>query len=69
MIDTLIHSGAEDQSFENLKEKLRNMRSSALKQGGEFSIENLVFKELRNQGHLERLSNYLRSNQDRRLSL
>lgn len=68
-INTLISTNAEDGSFEKLKEKLRNMRYSALKKGGEFSIENLVFKELRNQGHLERLSSYLRSNQDKRMSL
>jgi predicted nucleotidyltransferase len=69
MIDTLIDTGAEDESFETLKEKLRNMRSSALKQGGEFSFENLVFKELRNQGHLDRMTKYLHSSQDKRLSL
>jgi hypothetical protein len=69
MIDTLIDSSAEDEAFEKLKEKIRNMRASALKRGGELSIENLVFKELRNQGHLDRLSEYLRSNQDKRLSL
>lgn len=69
MIDTLIDSSAEDEAFEKLKEKIRNMRASALKIGGELSVENLVFKELRNQGHLDRLTNYLRSNQDRRLSL
>jgi hypothetical protein len=69
MIDTLISTGAEDAAFEELKEKLRNMRSSALKQGGEFSFENLVFKELRNQGHLDKMTNYLRSAQDKRFSL
>lgn len=69
MINTLIQTGAEDESFEKLKEKIRNMRASALKVGGEFSIENLVFKELRNQGHLDRLVKYLRSSQDKRLSL
>jgi len=69
IIDTLINSAAQDQSFEKLKEKLRDMRSAALKQAGEFSFENLVFKELRNQGHLDRMSKYLRSSQDRRLSI
>jgi predicted nucleotidyltransferase len=69
MIDTLISTGAEDKAFEELKEKLRNMRSSALKHGGEFSFENLVFKELRNQGHLDRMTKYLRSVQDKRFSL
>lgn len=68
-IDTLIDTCAEDSAFENLKIKFRDMRNAALKQGGEFSIENLVFKELRNLGYLEKVSDYLRSKQDERMSL
>jgi len=68
-IDTLIDTSAEDEAFEGLKEKFREMRAAALKQGGEFSVENLVFKELRNLGYLDKVSEYLRSKQDERLSL
>ena len=68
-IDTLIDTSAEDESFEGLKTKFREMRAAALKQGGEFSVENLVFKELRNLGYLDKVSEYLRSKQDQRLSL
>ena len=68
-IDTLIDTSAEDESFEGLKTKFREMRAAALKQGGEFSVENLVFKELRNLGYLDKMTEYLRSKQDQRLSL
>ena len=68
-IDTLIDTSAEDRAFESLKTKFREMRASALKQGGEFSVENLVFKELRNRGYLDKVTEYLRSKQDERLSL
>lgn len=68
-IDTLISSAAEDESFEKLKEKLRSMRSTGLQRGGEFAPENLTFKELRNSGYIDRLNDYLRSTQDKRLSL
>lgn len=68
-IDTLIFSGAEEEAFERLKEKFRDMRSSALKSGGEFSVENLVFKELRNMGYFDKVTNYIHSKQDQRLSL
>lgn len=68
-IDTLIETSAEEDAFESLKEKFRNMRAAALKRGGEFSVENLVFKELRNLGYLEKVSKYLRTKQDQRLSL
>lgn len=35
-------------SLQKLKEKLRNYRSSGLEHGGEFSVENIVYKKLRN---------------------
>jgi hypothetical protein len=68
-IDDLITSNAEDESFDKLKEKIRNMRSSGLKKSGELSIENMVFKELRNSGYLDKMTKYVRSKQDKRLSL
>jgi len=68
-IDTLISSNADDSAFDEMKSKFREMRAAALKQGGEFSLENLVFKELRNQGHLDRMTQYILSRQDKELSL
>lgn len=68
-IDTLISSGAEYEVLEQLKIKFRDMRASALKRGGEFSVENLVFKELRNLGYIDKVTEYIRSKQDKRLSL
>jgi hypothetical protein len=69
MIDDLIKSKAGDESIKVFKEKLRNMRGAAIKKGGEFSFENLVFKELRNQGYLDKLSSYQRTSLDQSLSL
>lgn len=69
VIETLINSGAEDTAFEKIKEKIKNMRSAALKHGGEFSVENLAFKELRNRGYLDKMTKYLQTRQDRKLSL
>lgn len=68
-IDNLINSNAEDSSFDDLKKKFRNMRASGLKSGGEFSTDNLIFKELRNLGYLEKMTSYIKSNQDKKLSL
>ena len=68
-INTLIDTNADDASFETLKKKFREMRTAGLKRAGEFSTENLVFKELRNQGDLDRMVNYIRSRQDKELSL
>lgn len=52
-----------------LKERLRIMRGAAIAKGGEFSFENLVYKELRNRGALEKLSSYVRKQKDAELSL
>jgi hypothetical protein len=68
-INTLIDSNADDAAFESLKKKFREMRTAGLKQAGEFSTENLVFKELRNQGYLDKMVNYINSRKDKELSL
>ena len=45
------------------------MRRAGLDQGGEFSVENLAYKILRNLGYLDRLSRALDDQIDRGLSL
>ena len=42
--------------IERLKSRLKQMRQTGLEAEGEYSVENLAFKKLRNTGHLERLS-------------
>jgi hypothetical protein len=69
-IDYFISSKCDDvNKLEEFKEKMRNMRSSAIKSGGEFSIENLAFKELRNRGYLDRLTNYIKNVEDTKFGL
>lgn len=69
-IDFLIDNKADDRdAFEKLKEKLREMRASSIQRGGEFAVENLVFKELRNRGYLDKLSDHLRNLKVSSLSL
>jgi hypothetical protein len=69
IIDDMIKGHIDLDSVKRFKEKLRDMRGAAIKKGGEFSFENLVFKELRNRGYLDKLSEYQRSEQDQSLSL
>jgi hypothetical protein len=54
---------------DRLKGKLRKYRQSGLEHGGEFSVENLVFKALRNDGELETLSNLKRDAYDGMMSI
>ena len=55
--------------IERIKEKIRRMRRSGLQEAGEFSVENLVFKTLRNNGYLEKLSDLQNSITDTCLSI
>lgn len=69
-IDFLIDNRADDRdAFEKLKEKIRDMRASSIQRGGEFAVENLVFKELRNRGYLDKLSSHLKNLKVASLSL
>jgi len=43
------------ERVEQLTEKIKKMRQSGLESGGEFSVENIVFKVLRRNGMLDRL--------------
>ena len=69
-IDTLIDSKSDDrEAFKRLKGRLKGMRSAAIEKGGESAPENLVFKELRNRGYLDKMNDYLRNLEDKDLSL
>ena len=69
-IDSLIDSKSDDKdAFKNLKNRLKGMRAGAIEKGGESAPENLVFKELRNRGYLDKMAKYLRNLEDEDLSL
>jgi predicted nucleotidyltransferase len=54
---------------DRLTDKLRKYRQSGLETGGEFSVENLVFKILRNSGYIEELYEAKRRAYDSLMSL
>lgn len=74
-IDTVVKSASLkniDEAREYIKkfnEKLKKYRSSGLKEGGEYSYENLVFKYLRRSNYLEKLFNLENNLLDKELSL
>ena len=58
LLDTLEKEGRFEEVYgdsERLRSKLRNYRQSGLETGGEYSVENLVFKYLRNTEEIERI--------------
>ena len=54
---------------EILLDKIKKMRKAGLAEGGEFSVENLVFKKLRDNGIIERLMKVKKEGVDKKLSL
>jgi hypothetical protein len=57
-VKTLLKSGTE-ADIKAFKEKLHTMRQSGLQHGGEFSVENVLYKDLRNRGLLDKLNTKL----------
>ncbi len=55
--------------FIRIKDKIKKMRRGALEKGGEFSVDNLVFKVLRNAKIIEKLHNAENNFVDRKMSL
>lgn len=75
VIDECIESSKEqdmEESQKNLKKcykKIKKYRQSGLEKGGEFSIENLVFKYLRRNGYIGKLLEFKDILLDKNLSL
>lgn len=64
-----IRTADDPNDINRIRSKLRHMRQAGLDKGGEFSVENLAFKVLRNLGYLDKLSKAFLTQQDRDLSL
>jgi hypothetical protein len=54
---------------DKLKEKLKKYRSAGLDEGGEYAIENLVFKVLRRSGYIERLNDMKEDSYDEKMTI
>lgn len=68
-IDSTIKTADDPNDIHRILKKIVQMRRSGLDVEGEFSIENLAFKILRNQGYIKRLVDAFRKQQDIELSL
>lgn len=67
-IDSLINNDAELEEIDNLRKDIKTMRSNGLSEDGEYSTGNLVFKELRHSGYLEKLYDFKQKKEDDFLS-
>jgi len=59
-IHDALNGHLDAEAISGLVKKLRDMRTAGLEQAGEFSVENLAYKTLRNAGILDRLSDLRR---------
>ena len=67
-IDALIKNENAD-GLKELVKKLRDGRSVSLQKYGEYGFENMVFKELRNQGYIDKVRTVVVNLKSRSLSL
>lgn len=68
-IDRTVRSSTNEDALVALLSKIRDMRNAGLDKSGEFSFENLVFKELRNKGYIDKLADHILKLQDKSLTL
>lgn len=57
------------KKLRSVKEKITKMRQAGLERAGEWSVENLVFKILRNLGLIDEITDKIRELEDQELSL
>jgi hypothetical protein len=69
MIDDMIKYKMDLVVFNDLKKKIAEMRAASISKNGEFGEDNLIFKELRNRGYLDKMTKYETSIKDQELSL
>ena len=68
-INKTLAAADDPQDITRLFAKLRKMRQSGLARGGEYSVENLSYKILRNLGYLNKMTQARQDQQDSDLSL
>ena len=68
-ISVAIETADDADDLKRITDKLRRMRRSGLDQHGEFGVENLAFKTLRNMGLITKLHDAYLHKQDQQLSM
>jgi hypothetical protein len=68
-IDSVIDNNESLETAKEVKQKITGLRGESIKKSGEFAIPNLIFKSLRNNGYLQKISDYISEREDKQLSL
>ena len=68
-IDVAVDRADDPTDISRITDKLRRMRRSGLDTTGEFGVENLTYKILRNLGYLDKLETEFNKQQDQAISI
>lgn len=68
-IDVAVDRADDPADISRITDKLRKMRRTGLDTTGEFGVENLTFKVLRNLGYIDKLDQEYRRQQDQDISI
>jgi len=65
----MLSKESDATAIKAMQDKIKKMRQAAISSGGEFSLENLVFKAIRNNGYMDKLYDLGNKAEDDELSL
>jgi hypothetical protein len=68
-IDHALENTTDTKAAEKLLEKFQKLRKHAIAKSGEFTQDNLVFKELRNRGYIDKIREFILKITDKKLSI
>ena len=68
-IDHALENTTDTKAAEKLLEKFQKLRKHAIAKSGEFTQGNLIFKELRNRGYIDKIREFIVKLTDKRLSI
>jgi len=68
-IDHALENTTDTKAAEKLLEKFQKLRKHSIAKSGEFTQDNLVFKELRNRGYIDKIRKFIITMTDKKLSI
>ena len=68
-IEHAINNTTDNKAAEKLLNKFQKLRGASIAKDGEFSQDNLIYKELRNLGYIDKIRKFILSMTDKKLSL
>jgi hypothetical protein len=68
-IDHALENTTDTKAAEKLLEKFQKLRKHAIAKSGEFTQGNLIFKELRNRGYIDKIREFILKMTDKKLSI